>query len=94
MAKQFQNMDCSRGAPTGRRSYGEMPTGTRSIKLYLVNLDNGGYDDGGAYWGGGMALYCAESPGGNYRDFVRAVNRKEAAQRLGIKSHLLIKVAT
>lgn len=79
---QFQKMNLSRGAPMGRS---ESPLGDapRSIRLFRVNLDSGGYDDGGAYWGRGAPLYCAQCDEGG-RQFVRAASRNRAALMLGI----------
>lgn len=54
------------GAPMGRPSYDLLPGDTNRRKpllfrLYRVRLDAGGYDSGGAYWGIGAPLYCAEA---------------------------------
>jgi hypothetical protein len=98
--KQFLDVDCSRGAPMGRAPYGiaaDCPA--RSIRLFRVRLDAGGYDDGGAYWGRANAvssavwgssgpLYCARY-GDTYRAFTRATSRKDAAERLRIVSGML-----
>ncbi len=91
--KQFEDADCSRGAPMGRGSYGDPRTcRPRSVSLFKVNLQ-GDYDDGGAYWGGGSdvkSLYCARSDDGVYLDFARASSRREAAEAMRIPEEVLI----
>lgn len=55
--------DCSRGAPMGRlESRPGYPDRDKPLKFHLtrVKIDAGGYDIGGAYWGLGAPLYCAE----------------------------------
>lgn len=68
------------GAPMGRRGnvhgYDETP-----CRCFKVNLDSGGYDDGGAYWGHGEPLYCTENSAG-FRVFLRAKTRIEAIRQL------------
>ena len=86
MARQFEKVDCSRGAPMGRASWGS-PQYKRNVRLFKVRLDSGGYDDGGAYWGSPGTLYCA-AEGEAYRAFVRAKSRVEAADELGITEFL------
>ena len=95
---QFPHVNSQYGAPMGRRSYGNLANHqdlNRYIRLFKVRLDNGGYDEGGAYWGlatGGNTLWCAESAPceangeEEYRDFVRAGTRNGAAHKLGICS--------
>jgi hypothetical protein len=91
MRRQFIDVDCRFGAPMGRHEYGlasDCPL--KSIRLFKVNL-LGDYDDGGAYWGGGLGtdpLYCARY-GNTYRQFVRAYTRAHAAQILKIKDEQL-----
>ncbi|KWN75016.1 hypothetical protein WM23_26710 [Burkholderia ubonensis] len=58
------------------------------MRLFRVRLDSSGYDDGGAYWGGGTALWCAIDDDGN-RQFVRAYHRTRAALVLGIPTGAL-----
>lgn len=89
---QMSKISCKYGAPMGRRSYGDAPKGR--IRLYEVRLDRGGYDDGGAYWGTGNRLYCAEGEsvdGEGYRRFARAKNRTHAALRLRLQDSQLLR---
>lgn len=87
MLTQFPWVAGMYGAPRGRSTspLGKTP---RSIRLFRVRLDSGGYDDGGAYWGLGAPLYCATCPEGG-RQFVRAKNRATAAALLNIDPSFL-----
>lgn len=93
MGKQFEMCDVSRGAPMGRSDYGLIQNcEERDIRLFKVELDSGGYDDGGAYWGSrqyGQPLYCAISQSGEYRHFIDAFSRSHAALLLRIPLDLL-----
>lgn len=86
MSKQFSEVSRQYGAPMGRRSYG-LPAHTegdgRTIRLFKVALDSGGYDDGGAYWGIGAPLFCATDDA-DYRQFTRANSRFDACALLEI----------
>jgi hypothetical protein len=82
MAKQFPDVFTRYGAPMGRSS-SPLGDGPRSVRLFRVRLDSGGYDEGGAYWGRGGALYCAQCPEGGRR-FTRAKSRADAARLLEI----------
>jgi hypothetical protein len=87
---QLDKVDCSRGAPMGRRSVGDVnDCADGTISLFKVRL-NGDYDDGGAYWGGYPAkdLYCARFDS-HYVAFARAYSRHEAAGMLGIRAERL-----
>lgn len=89
MSKQFSAVSCRYGAPMGRREDGFLETDVRRfVRLFRVRLDSGGYDDGGAYWGSGTALWCAIDDDGN-RQFVRAYHRTRAALVLGIPTGAL-----
>lgn len=91
--KQFSDVNTSRGAPMGRPNALALDDTPKSIKLFQVNLDAGGYDDGGAYWGhtpispyrghAPFALWCARDSQGN-EQFVRAFARITAAAILEI----------
>jgi hypothetical protein len=85
--KQFAEVYDYYGAPKGRGAYGDSKTTTK-IRLFKVSLKQG-YDDGGAYWGNGQPLYCAI--GAEYRQFIRADSRKEAAEKLEITEKLMRK---
>ena len=69
----------------GRASFGA-PLSGELLKLFKIDLDSGGYDDGGAYWGSPSDIYCAQ--GANYLDFVRATSRRAAAVELNIIDQL------
>lgn len=84
---QFSTVNTSRGAPMGR-SESPLGEGRRSVRLFRVRLDSGGYDDGGAYWGIGGALYCAQCDEGG-RQFIRASGRLSAIAELGIRAECL-----
>lgn len=87
---QFNKVDCTRGAPMGRRNTGTMPKTAKSVHLFKVELDSGGYDDGGAYWGiGGNAVYCARSAECDYQSFVRAETRMDAAIAMRLPNKVL-----
>lgn len=89
MAKQFSDVSSRYGAPMGRRADGYLETELpRYVRLFRVRLDSGGYDDGGAYWGHGSPLWCAEDDDGN-RQFIRASTRERAALELDIPSKAL-----
>lgn len=70
MGRQFEDVSSARGAPMGRSSYGAIMECEQKISLFKVVLHQG-YDDGGAYWGCGDALFCARTVPGHdaeYRD--------------------------
>lgn len=74
--------DPRRGAAMGRSSIGEP---VDKVHLRKVNLDSGGYDNGGAYWGFGLPLFRCYSKDGKFDQFFRADNR-EYAKRI-MRSH-------
>lgn len=91
--KQFEDVDCQYGAPMGRAEWPTKPKERKSVCLFRVNLDCGGYDDGGAYFGLPQRnLWCA-TDNANYREFVRAPTRKQAAKQLKLSNELLKKAA-
>ena len=84
--KQFENVICKYGAPMGRTEvlndlYLNLPVKARCFKVKFVDGD---YDDGGAYWGGSLSLYCATKQKGTVTNgngllmFTRAFNRMDA----------------
>lgn len=98
MGQQFSEVNSTYGAPMGRREYrnpGDLAP--RTVRLFRVRLDSGGYDDGGAYWGHGDPLYCAtltdeaQASGefNDYREFTRARSRFDAAALLDIEPRTL-----
>ena len=83
--KQFNDVNTSRGAPMGRHCFGQQhEVNRRSVRLFRVNLDSGGYDDGGVYWGIGQPLWCA-TDGQDYCQFTRARSRIGAIIELQIE---------
>lgn len=84
MRKQFPDVSCKYGAPMGRSSFGTPDHAEGKIRVFRVNLDSGGYDDGGAYWGTGQPLFCA-TDGAEYRQFIRASSRLAAIAELEIE---------
>jgi hypothetical protein len=74
----------------GRSSYGTPEHAETKIKVFKVNVCPQGYDDGGAYWGTGKALYCATDDG-DYRLFTRTDSRLTAIVEFGIEYKLLAK---
>lgn len=89
--KQFNQVNTRYGAPMGRPDSGYISVDVpRSIRLFRVNLDSGGYDYGGAYWGHGDPIYCARDGDGN-QQFTRAHSRRAAALLLGIPDTALIR---
>jgi hypothetical protein len=83
--RQFPKSDCKFGAPMGRQAYGKP---IYPVRLFKLNIDSGGYDDGGNYWGIGKPLYMAT--GDDYQAFQRANSRKEAAELLKITVYLKV----
>lgn len=55
----LSQMNCSRGAPMGRRQLHTHGVEGISFELEWVPLIDGDYDCGGAYWGSGTPLYHA-----------------------------------
>jgi hypothetical protein len=90
MKKQFENVSGRYGSPMGRSEYGTPEnTEEKSIRVFKVRIDSQGYDDGGAYWGIGQALYCA-TDGDEYRRFIRAHTRIQAIAGLNIPACKII----
>jgi hypothetical protein len=89
MAKQFPHVSGKYGAPCGRREspLSDMP---RSVRVFRIRLDSGGYDDGGAYWGKGLNLYCAQCTHGG-QQFARGYSRRDAVRVLNIPHENLIR---
>ncbi len=82
---QLPAVNCKYGAPMGRASYGLIQNcEDRTVRLFRLNIDQGGYDDGGAYWGLGEPIYVATNDA-EYFETVRASNRHHAALLLNIE---------
>lgn len=90
MSRQFEDVNSKFGAPMGRLIFGQSSDCFDKIRLFRVRLDSGGYDDGGAYWGLGKPLYCAQDDGDFYRRFVRAESRAKAAEMLELTNDELM----
>jgi hypothetical protein len=88
MPRQFDNVGTMYGAPMGRCSASDLRLTYGGVRLFRVRLDAGGYDDGGAYWGHGLPLWCAQDSDGD-RQFIRATTRMRAAFMLGIPPQAL-----
>lgn len=73
---QMSKVNCQYGAPMGRRSTYHLEL-SKKLRCFRVNLDSGGYDDGGAYWGIDKPLYCIQDCEGN-QQFLRAYSREDA----------------
>lgn len=58
-------VDCSYGAPMGRRTGPEFLDTSGKIYLRRIRLNSGGYDNGGAYWGLGQPLWETQDQDGN-----------------------------
>lgn len=83
MSRQFPLVSTRYGAPMGRHSSPSLNDAPRSVRLFKVRLDSGGYDDGGAYWGFPDNIYCAMDNEGSIQT-VRAGSRNQAAINLDI----------
>lgn len=68
------------GAPLGRMSASDLSS-ERPIHLRKVDLDAGGYDRGGVYWGHGGGMYAARDCEGDVV-YLRAASRTDAIREL------------
>lgn len=94
MGKQLSDVSSKYGAPMGRRECRHFDESKpRSISCFRVRLDNGGYDDGGAYWGHGTGternLYCLRQDDTDYIEFYRAGTRSGAIRKANVPHELL-----
>lgn len=89
MGKQFKRVNSQYGAPMGRHSAPHLDLAPRSVRLFKVALDSGGYDDGGAYWGHGGTIWAAVDRDGDMQT-VRAASRERAAFELDIPNTALV----
>lgn len=67
------------GAPLGRQS--DLLIEGDKLRLQRMQLVDGDYDTGGAYWGAGVPMWVAEDTEGN-RVYFRACNRTHAKQTI------------
>lgn len=75
----LSNVSSPYGAPMGRRDITDNPDAT--VIVFTVTFEDGDYDMGGVYWGGGeQPLFCAM--GNDFQVFRRAKNKKEAKEKL------------
>lgn len=65
------------GASMGRRVV-KADGDLTGCKLYKVRINAQGYDNGGAYWGTGVPLYCLTDANDNAIGFERATTRDKA----------------
>jgi hypothetical protein len=75
--------NCKYGAPMGRRNHVDNDHAT--VVVQGVVFQDGDYDLGGAYWGGGggtQPLFCAMDEGGDVCVFLRAPSRRKAIAEL------------
>lgn len=68
------------GAPMGRRDHYGRGVKSPRLTVSAVTLDSGGYDNGGAYWGGGVSLWHVTSECGDISYFMRAPSRGQAEE--------------
>lgn len=86
---QFSKLDCKYGAPMGRSNTGNVPIDDiKTVRVFRVRLDSGGYDDGGAYWGHGQPIYCATNDA-DYFATLRADSRLRAIVELDLPASCL-----
>jgi len=91
----FSKVHSKYGAPMGRSESKEHASDTNAkFRLTRVRLNSGGYDDGGAYWGGGFGvptLWVCECETDNIADggeylytvfFLRADSRDAAKEHV------------
>lgn len=57
------------------------------LRLRRVPINAGGYDSGGAYWGNGQPLFCADGETATewFDLYVRANNREHAKHKVRIQ---------
>lgn len=54
------------------------PAGVVDVTITRCNIDSGGYDSGGAYWGTGQPIYWASSECGTVDMYLRAKSARLA----------------
>lgn len=81
----LSKMNCSRGAPMGRREHHAYGSTGIIFELEWVPMVDGDYDAGGAYFGGGTPLYHAVGTLDGEEVvscFLRAADRESAVEDL------------
>ena len=74
---QLPDVDSSRGAPMGRLHWCENPRAR--CRVFRLRMVDGGYDQGGAYWGAPANIYACQSQAEDtVQLFTRATSRKAA----------------
>ena len=90
MKTQFEPVNCRFGAPMGRAHYCDWRSDeTEKLSLFRVNMVDGDYDDGGAYWGGypSAPLYCARTVGHDEVQLFYRAHSREDAKAQALKEH-------
>lgn len=77
---KLENVSSKYGAPMGRHSTCTLESMTGKVHLRRVDLNMGGYDNGGAYWGSGAPIWQVESE--TDVAYFRASNRTIAKTKL------------
>lgn len=77
-------VDTRRGAPMARPDVHASFLPEKRVRLNKLRIDDGGYDNGGAYWGLGEPLYCAYyfEDDDQFVLYFRAKNRTAAREYL------------
>ena len=92
MKYPLRPVSCTYGAPMGRYC-DPIDSHARLVRVHRVKMSScGAYDEGGAYWGSGTALYRAvweHESGVICESFVRASNRAEAIALFELEPHQL-----
>lgn len=72
------------GAPMGRPSLipSKEVAEVMRVSLRRIRINRDGYDSGGAYWGLGAPLYCAQDPDGIIDMWFRARDRDDAKRQV------------
>lgn len=81
-ANKISKVNCTYGAPMGRRSYDDTDEAITKVRLSRLPFVDGCYDQGGAYWGSPADVWRLRDREGKIQQFIRAPNRKKAAETL------------
>ena len=82
-------VSCRYGAPMGRPGARSEPDCPGKFRLTRLRLVAGGYDVGGAYWGGPATVYWATCQGAEdvQECFVRSASREDAKRAVRTVFH-------